>query len=543
MDKLLLYKALKNKSGAEISASGNPVTLSGTLADNPLKECKIYGWSKQESTTGRNLFQVKDEPEKKIHGVTWQAQDGIISVHGKSTGTTNRPQLDYYLLGREGVYEEVTFPIATITVTAMNLPKGTILYVVKQENSKVVVALTSTYAHASFTHTANQKYRIMLRPPVDQQLDTDGIKITFSAGTDPIPWEPYTGGQPSPNPEYPQEIISAGSDGKIGIEVRGKNLLKIRDRVQTARGVTVTAKDGVVTLKGTATATGWVILDTDSFVLDGTYILSSNITAIQVRVANKSHEEVLKQNKSKTLENEEVSKVVFPVTSGKTYDVSNILVQIEKGSESTSYEPYHEPQSLPISAPTGLPAIPVGTGGNYTDANGQQWIADYVDLKRGKYVQMIQTDKVQSNITWNIQKQPRGYSLGYATLYKNGISTQKPGMGNTWKSNMGDSSNMWSNGFSFGRSTVFWIVPYENDGNITSDDINAWLAEHPMDIMYPLATPIEHDLTRDEIQAYQNLVTYAGTTIVENDADCYMEVSAGGGGTLRAKKLALILGD
>ena len=45
------------------------------------------------------------------------------------------------------------------------------------------------------------------------------------------------------------------------------------------------------------------------------------------------------------------------------------------------------------------------------------------------------------------------------------------------------------------------------------------------------------------IQAYQELTTYAGTTIVENDAECYMEVSAGGGDALRAKKLALILGD
>lgn len=46
-----------------------------------------------------------------------------------------------------------------------------------------------------------------------------------------------------------------------------------------------------------------------------------------------------------------------------------------------------------------------------------------------------------------------------------------------------------------------------------------------------------------EIQSYQELTIYAGTTIVENDADCYMEVSAGGGDALRAKKLALILGD
>lgn len=59
----------------------------------------------------------------------------------------------------------------------------------------------------------------------------------------------------------------------------GKNLLKIKDGTQTIRGVTVTAKDGVVTLKGTAVESGWAILTIDSFVLDGTYILSSNISS------------------------------------------------------------------------------------------------------------------------------------------------------------------------------------------------------------------------------------------------------------------------
>lgn len=120
----------------------------------------------------------------------------------------------------------------------------------------------------------------------------------------------------------------------------GKNLLKIRDRVQTTRGVTVTAKDGIVTLKGTATETGWVALDVDTFALDGTYILSSNTTGLEVKLVNKSWKVVLIQNKSKTLENAEVSRLCFDAREGKTYDISNILVQIEKGSEVTSYEPY-----------------------------------------------------------------------------------------------------------------------------------------------------------------------------------------------------------
>lgn len=165
-----------------------------------------------------------------------------------------------------------------------------------------------------------------------------------------------------------------------------------------------------------------------------------------------------------------------------------------------------------------LNAISVSSGGNVT-IDGKQYIADYVDVERGKYVQMIQTDKVQSNITWTIQKQQKGYSLGYAALCKNGIPTNTPRMGNTWKSNVGDSSDMWSNAFSFGRSAVFWIVPYENDGNLTSDDINAWLVEHPMDIMYPLTKPIETDLTSEENEAFKALVTNHPVTNISVTSD------------------------
>lgn len=174
-------------------------------------------------------------------------------------------------------------------------------------------------------------------------------------------------------------------------------------------------------------------------------------------------------------------------------------------------------QSVTLNNVT-LNAIPVSSGGNVT-IDGKQYIADYVDVERGKYVQMIQTDKVQSNITWNIQKQQKGYSLGYIGLYKNGIPTNKPGMGKTWKSNVGDSSGAWSNAFSFGRSDVFWIVPYKNDGNITSNDINAWLVEHPMDIMYPLVEPIETDLTPEENEAFKALVTNYPVTNISVTSD------------------------
>lgn len=207
-------------------------------------------------------------------------------------------------------------------------------------------------------------------------------------------------------------------------------------------------------------------------------------------------------------------KIMFGIYNNTTTEITykNIMVS----ATDFDFEPYKPVQTVTI--PYTLNAIPVVSGGNVT-INGQQYIADYVDVERGKYVQMIQTDRVQSNVTWNIQKQQAGYSLGYASLYKNGIPTNKPGMGKTWKSNVGDSSSAWSNVFSFGRSNVFWIVPYENDGNITSNDINAWLVEHPMNIMYPLEESIETDLTPEEIEAFKALITNYPVTNISVTSD------------------------
>lgn len=59
-DSLLLYKILKNRTGAEISASGNPAIMTNALKNNPMNEMKVFGWSKQERTTGAQLLDIKN---------------------------------------------------------------------------------------------------------------------------------------------------------------------------------------------------------------------------------------------------------------------------------------------------------------------------------------------------------------------------------------------------------------------------------------------------------------------------------------------------
>ena len=67
-------------------------------------------------------------------------------------------------------------------------------------------------------------------------------------------------------------------------------------------------------------------------------------------------------------------------------------LQIEYGTQASEYEPYKE-QS--IALPITLNAIPVSSGGNVT-INGQQYIADYVDVERGKIVRRVDSSKLDN---------------------------------------------------------------------------------------------------------------------------------------------------
>lgn len=95
---------------------------------------------------------------------------------------------------------------------------------------------------------------------------------------------------------------------------------------------------------------------------------------------------------------EDVEKVGFvlyeSVVGDKVYDV-----QLEMGSEATPYQPYQETQA---NLPYELNAIPVSSGGNVT-IDGQQYIADYVDVERGKLVRMCKKVEYNGDENWELQ--------------------------------------------------------------------------------------------------------------------------------------------
>lgn len=536
MDGLLLYKILKHRTGAEISASGNPAIMSDTLKNNPMNEMKVFGWSKQDGDpTPENPVEIESAGMKWSTGAQLYDMDTRLNV--------------------DGVEYEKNGTSYTVNIVKMS---GNLLYGVPFQFSKEDVDATLSVSQFSNLEQANIRINLLnlegnvvgtlWADKAEKKLSAKCSKIRFdwsrsgkfivsdlmlNFGNTALPYEPYTDGVPKLYGD------------KVNVEVCGKNWLHITPfSTKFQNGVTFEyVKPGGIKVTGTATR------NTDSPVFPielepGDYYVDRIISKSAVVVERNGKYTWIGGKFFKILQNDVPKYWYLPILQGDTVNAT-IYPRICKKEEA--------PQSLSISTPTGLPAIPVDSDGNYTDADGQQWIADYIDLKRGKYVQNI-CDLPLKNInlewcTWGVNYIVSNGTGFYAYLTKYAHVGNTKTLATICQHN----ADAWG-GRKIGcnaevNSNYITISLHTSDLDDASDNKKAIesfkkiVEQTDAHVLYVRAEPIERDLTSEEIEAYKNLVTYAGTTIVENDAECYMEVSAGGGDALRAKKLALILGE
>lgn len=170
-------------------------------------------------------------------------------------------------------------------------------------------------------------------------------------------------------------------------------------------------------------------------------------------------------------------------------------------SKPATYSPYRE-QLLTLPTPTGLPGIPVTSGGNYTDSTGQQWVCDEVDLERGVKVQRVNVVDLSTCVitgTTNLAVTKR-------------LAIRLPLKGRDYK--IEALCNKLQFFVSFTKDTLHFYV----------DTFNAQVfipigAKNPEEgeyiLFYALAAPIETPLTPAEIAAYKALTAYGPDTVVQ----------------------------
>lgn len=207
----------------------------------------------------------------------------------------------------------------------------------------------------------------------------------------------------TPTPEAPVELESAGVNGSVGVTVAGKNLLpKASAGSKISNGITFTSNgDGSYSVKGTAEKGVSIFfpLEENCVFAEGIYVhLMNNVSAGY----NAACVFWFSDGTNSSWAFSQVNRIGAP-TSGIGKTITQIGVSVQSGytvdvtfspmfvfsNIATDFEPYKSIQTLTASTPNGLPGIPVSSGGNYTDENGQQWLCDEIDFARGVYVQRV----------------------------------------------------------------------------------------------------------------------------------------------------------
>ena len=371
----------------------------------------------------------------------------------------------------------------------------------------------------------------------------------------------------TPSPDNPVPIVSAGDSGEIEAKVYGGNLISSdisswnhngwnRTVLQLSDGIKIKAKNGWIRVYyDTSEMNGKTLnlsfdyrqieSETTSPITDNAFavvVQDENIypgTASDIFPFQINSPETVKTHVSVSFIARNYLCFFLRVNTegeeaGETRAIEVTNIMLNAGNTELTYEPYKTPQSIVLSTPNGLPGIPVTSGGNYTDADGQQWVCDEIDFKRGKYVQRVKKFVVTTDTGI--------YSLNpYATA---ALDVVQPFRASEYDGQIIKSSAMMAKEFVVKfmwniAEEVAYITEQTIDFNILNERIGTnaestqgeavaavreWLKDNPLTFLCQLITPIETDLPAEEIAAYKALHTYSPTTTVSNDAGAWMKV-------------------
>lgn len=209
-------------------------------------------------STGAQLFDVNTI--QSTQGVTWSASDDSRRITVTGSNAYARAYCEVPIKSVQG--QTVTL---SGTITSQSNPSGVV---------KCQIVITNAQDVMQYYPLVDNHVTVAV--PVDSKRLEVGLfvnnggaalnpantvifsDIMLNAGTTALPWEPYTGGKPSPSPEYPQPL---------DVTVTGEQLLDLKTRIgsQSQNGITLTVNaDGSVAVSGTATSDATFILSSSS---------------------------------------------------------------------------------------------------------------------------------------------------------------------------------------------------------------------------------------------------------------------------------------
>ena len=524
-----IQKNTEDIAGLEetVSTAGISVTEAGTgivvpeCTGGKLQGLKMYGKSEQVQYSGKNLFNVSDTTNNiltkngiKINEV--DQQNGII----KAEFSQPYQQLGVMINSSANT----TYTLSFKQKNSKNDEIEVRLYYVKNDvmgDSIKQVVISSE--EASFTFTVlNDSYIVVFFRPKGNYSSSDTnvcefTNIQLERNASSTDFEPYVGGKPSPSPDYPQEIKYVENPTLM---IHTKNIVKdvyvIETTTQYSSALLIDADiqgDTEYMLSFIAPEGLRVYVNENlcSYkLIKGTGKIQS-VPIKTIKTISKDNVNQFNTNRQKWM--------LLKIDKDNTVKSKFDKIQLEKGNVATTYESYG---CKILTLPYQLNAIPVSSDGNYTDEEGQQWVCDEIDFERGMYIQRVgtkvgidgfqETNSANSDMSLRIVCNTNDIEkVKFTPIICNKLRWEKK------SSYTEEGTYISTSEADIGRVCV------RVEGIKTMEEYQEILAD--MQYFYILATPIETPLTAEEINDYKSLYTYDGTTIIDNDAGCYMEAT------------------
>lgn len=310
----------------------------------PFKRFSILGNSHQDSTTGKQLFDVS--ALKNISGFSVD-EDGFImqKVYNTTSPKTLKeliPSIEAgksYYLSVDNPDDFTGFFGFTGSVSAWHKNQT---FVPKEDDLNIRPGIVSKVG-------GNARYRLMI---------TEGQTAS--------PYEPYTGGKPSPSHDYPQQIKNVGKWNEekqkyeVDVRVTGKNLFD-KDSVQ------LNVEFGDANSDFISMKDGWFVSDFIPVFSGKTYFISGKKTGYGYKLydIDKHFIKNIQLTHGRLSVEDGINYVRI---NGEMKDLKNI--QVELGTTATSYEPYYKEQTATITMDEPLRGI-----GKYQDKITKDGIA------------------------------------------------------------------------------------------------------------------------------------------------------------------------
>lgn len=197
-----------------VELEGTGMLVLPNSLDAPLERLELGGKTEQVQTTGAQLFEAKNAELNK-----WVDSTGIIAT-----------------VGRNCIFR---LNVKPNTVYQVNILSASCTFSFSQFSKENVFLERTVFSKGtkSFkcTTTENVDYAYFLIGGTVDNINGIINDVMLYEGEEYKNYEPYTGGKPSPSPEYPQEIKSSGkwNEGtqkyEVDVKVTGKNLLNLRN--------------------------------------------------------------------------------------------------------------------------------------------------------------------------------------------------------------------------------------------------------------------------------------------------------------------------